>query len=322
MSRGMVVAGVAGLIWLAGCGRSELTGAAPGAKKGIEIAVVNGQSITLEELQREMGGMPPQLRALMQTREGQQNLLDNLIVRELVYQRGKADGVDQSPEVRERLEAIRRNLTIEATVRKVTENETKVSGEEIDKYYAEHRDEFKGGDQIRASHILVGTEAEAMRLHAQLRQGGNFEQLARAHSIDGSASRGGDLGYFERGRMVPEFERAAFSLKAKGDLSPVVRSQFGFHIIKLTDRRAGPAKNLEQAREEIRGRLQEDRRRASVEQYVKDLKAKAKITIHEDRLAGPAAPAPPMPGPTPGAPALKAPAEKGGPAGVPPAKKP
>jgi peptidyl-prolyl cis-trans isomerase C len=88
--------------------------------------------------------------------------------------------------------------------------------------------------QVRASHILVKKESEAKKILEDLKKGSNFAELAKNHSECPSRKRGGDLGWFGRGKMVPEFEKAAFSLK-KGDISDPVKTQFGYHIIRVTD---------------------------------------------------------------------------------------
>ncbi len=105
---------------------------------------------------------------------------------------------------------------------------------EAEKYYDSHKDQFFL-DQVKASHILVKTKEEAEEIKQKLDTGDNFEELAKEHSIDGSAQAGGDLGYFSKGRMVKPFEDAAFALEI-GEISDIVQSQFGFHIIKVTDK--------------------------------------------------------------------------------------
>lgn len=92
-------------------------------------------------------------------------------------------------------------------------------------------------NQVRTAHILVKTEAEANQILGQLRTGADFGKLAQQKSLCPSGKQGGDLGWFTRGKMVKPFEDAAFALKNKGDVSGVVKTQFGFHIIKLVDSR-------------------------------------------------------------------------------------
>ncbi len=89
-------------------------------------------------------------------------------------------------------------------------------------------------NQVKASHILVKKRSEAEKILEELKKGANFAELAKKHSECPSRKRGGDLGWFGRGKMVPEFEKAAFSLK-KGELSDLVKTQFGYHLIKVTD---------------------------------------------------------------------------------------
>src|SRR5690606_24013284 len=110
--------------------------------------------------------------------------------------------------------------------------------------------QFETPEQVRASHILVDEKAKAEELLAQLKNGADFAELAKEHSKDGSAAQGGDLDYFGRGRMVAPFEEAAFALNV-GEISDVVESQFGFHIIKLTDKKAAETATFEDKKEEI-----------------------------------------------------------------------
>jgi parvulin-like peptidyl-prolyl isomerase len=88
--------------------------------------------------------------------------------------------------------------------------------------------------QVRASHILVKKQSDAKKIMEDLKKGSSFSELAKTHSQCPSRKRGGDLGWFGRGKMVPEFEKAAFSLK-KGEISDLVKTQFGYHIIRVTD---------------------------------------------------------------------------------------
>ncbi|WP_455234504.1 SurA N-terminal domain-containing protein [Thiogranum longum] len=139
---------------------------------------------------------------------------------------------------------------------------------EVDAYYREKKESLKTQEQRRASHILIQVAAdadeealkkataEAEDVLAKIREGGDFAALAKEHSDDpGSAAQGGDLGFFARGAMVPEFEDAVFSMET-GDVSDPVKTQFGFHIIKLTEIRASGIPELEDARAELVAELQ------------------------------------------------------------------
>lgn len=163
------------------------------------------------------------------------------------------------------------------------------TAEEMQDYYRKNRSEFQVQEQVQAAHILfktAGKSAESVqeirrkaeRVLAEARAGKDFAQLARQHSEDGSAASGGDLGFFGRGRMVPEFERAAFSL-AKGEISDPVTTQFGFHIIKVLEKQAART----QAFEEVKGLIESSLASERAEEAARDLADKAYRQTRSER---------------------------------------
>jgi peptidyl-prolyl cis-trans isomerase D len=169
-----------------------------------------------------------------------------------------------------------------------------VNDREIERYYNENRSRFETPEQVQASHILLKTDEgkdeaavrkKAEGVLAQVKSGGDFAELARANSEDtGSAEKGGDLGFFGRDQMVPEFESAAFSL-AEGEVSDLVRSTYGFHIIKVTGRRSGMVQPLESVREQIRGTISQEKAREAMEQAVTSATEKLRGSGSLDALA-------------------------------------
>lgn len=160
---------------------------------------------------------------------------------------------------------------------KLFESKIEVTDEEIKTYYEENKDTFTEPEQVHASHILLETEEEANEILAQLNEGADFAELAKEHSKDpGSAQNGGDLGFFGRGEMVPEFEEAAFSLEV-GEMSGVVESEHGYHIIKVTDKKEAKEYTLEEKREEIREQLFAQKLNAQVPAWLNELKQNAEI---------------------------------------------
>ncbi|UCF10699.1 MAG: peptidylprolyl isomerase, partial [Candidatus Bipolaricaulota bacterium] len=130
--------------------------------------------------------------------------------------------------------------------------------EQLASYFEEHRADYAEEEQILAAHILVETEDEAEQILAELRDGADFAELARERSIDpGSGAEGGDLGWFGRGRMVAPFEEAAFALEI-GETSEIVESSFGFHVIRLLDRREATDPELDDVIDQVRGALEEE----------------------------------------------------------------
>ena len=161
---------------------------------------------------------------------------------------------------------------------KVTVNE-----EEIVTYYNENNEQFTAPETLRASHILVKTENEAKDILAELANGRNFEDLAKARSMDTSAKIGGDIGFFTRQQLVPEFEEASFKLQA-GEISGIVKTKFGYHIIKLTERKEPHVKELTEVRDAIEQSYKRHKGKQRFTEFVEDLKEKSKITINTDLL--------------------------------------
>jgi peptidyl-prolyl cis-trans isomerase C len=193
------------------------------------------------------------------------------------------------------LEAVRNDTREGMSADKLVESEiaskVAVKPEAVTDFYQKNQDKFQQGPRVRASHILIGipqnadaatkqqARAKADAILKDLKAGKDFAATAKANSQDpGSAPNGGDLGYFEQGQMVPPFEQAAFALKA-GEMSEVVESQFGYHIIKVADKQDSRVVPLEEAKEQIEQYLTQQNRHAETELFVNALRAKAKIEI-------------------------------------------
>ena len=179
----------------------------------------------------------------------------------------------------------------------------KVTDADIEKFYRENQDRFKMPESVNAAHILIstmpdpnaakkpdaaaqakldqGAKAKAEKILAQLKQGADFAKLAAQESSCGSKTNGGNLGEFQRGAMVPEFEKAAFALTKPGELSPVVKTQFGYHIIRLNSKKAAGVAPLAQVRETIRGSLLNQALGKAVDDAVEAAKKSMKVTVTE-----------------------------------------
>ncbi|MGB9081032.1 MAG: peptidylprolyl isomerase [Desulfuromonadaceae bacterium] len=273
------------VVALVGCQGGTTSGgaASEGKKEGKVLAEVNSGSITTGDFDRELKNLPEYLKAMADTPQGRKEMLDTMVIRELILQQAAKDGLDKGPEIEEKLQDLRKRLIVESFLKKKVEVESKVSDEELKKFYEQNKDKFKSGEQIRASHILVKTEKEAKDILAQLKAGGKFEELAKKSSVDSSAAKGGDLGWFGKGSMVPAFEKAALALK-EGQTSDVVKSDFGFHIIKLTGKRAAGIRPFDEVKEQIKGAIMPTKQQEIFQKIKEELKKTAKITIKEDVL--------------------------------------
>jgi peptidyl-prolyl cis-trans isomerase C len=222
---------------------------------------------------------------MAETPEGRKEMLDTMVIRELILQQASKDGLDKSAELEEKLKDLKKRLVVESFLKKKVETESQVSDTDLQKFYEANKDKFKTGEQIKASHILVKTEKEAKDILAQIKAGGNFEELAKKYSVDSSSAKGGDLGWFGKGQMVPVFEKAAMSLK-EGQVSDVVKSDFGFHIIKLTGKRPAGIRPLDEVKDQIKGAIMPTKQQEVFQKIKEELKKSAKITVKEDVLKG------------------------------------
>lgn len=158
-------------------------------------------------------------------------------------------------------------------------NAVTATDQEIKDYYLSHPQEFIQGPEVHARHILVDNEVKANQLLAQIKAGADFAKLAKENSTDtGSAQNGGDLGFFSKGEMVAEFENAAFALKA-GEVSGVVKSQFGYHIIKVEEVKAQKTLTFDEVKEQIKTELVGSKKESAWTNYVDNVRKNAKIEI-------------------------------------------
>jgi parvulin-like peptidyl-prolyl isomerase len=161
-------------------------------------------------------------------------------------------------------------------------NKINITDEELLEYFNKNKDSFFEPEKIHALHILVETEEEANNILNKLKEGIiDFAELAKQKSIDASAQNGGDLGFFTRGQMVKEFEDAAFSLKP-GEISNVVKTEFGYHIIKLVEKKEAYNPTFEEAKENINNILKNQKEIEATQNLISNLTANANIIINYD----------------------------------------
>ena len=184
----------------------------------------------------------------------------------------------------------RTDLGINKMVDSEVATQAAASDAECRDFYDKNPDKFKQDEAVRASHILfrvdenadAATKKKAMdqaqAVLKEARAGADFAELAKKHSADGSAQQGGDLNFFTKGQMVPPFDQAAFSMKP-GEISDIVTTQFGYHIIKVTDRRAASTVPFDQVSARIKEFLTEQQKQKKADDFIQSLKQKAKIEV-------------------------------------------
>ena len=206
----------------------------------------------------------------------------------LVAKAAEAKKLADSPDFKRRLAYARTKLLMEQLLQ--TESKAAITPEAMKKVYDEAIGQVKKEQEVRARHILVETEDEAKAVLAELKKGADFAELAKSKSKDPGSSEGGDLGYFTKDQMVPEFAEVAFKLD-KGALSDPVKSQFGWHVIKVEDKRDRQPPEFEKVKDQIENYLV----RRSQAELITKLRAAAKI--ERTAAPAPATPAPATPAP-------------------------
>ncbi|MBO1328879.1 peptidylprolyl isomerase [Acetobacter suratthaniensis] len=230
------------------------------------VATVNGEKITLADVQEAAGSIPPQMRQLPP------NVIIPMLVNQLIDQKAillaaRKDGLDKKPETQKLMtsaaDTALQNAWLSQSVM------PHLTDADMSKYYEENYANKAPEKEVHARHILLKTEAEGQDVIKKLKAGADFGKLAAELSTDkGSAQQnGGDLGWFKKGDMIPAFSDAAFAMK-KGDISTTpVKSQYGYHVIQVLDTRTDPVPSLDSVRDKIR--------QALIQKYVREAVDKA-----------------------------------------------
>ncbi len=236
---------------------------------------VGSRRITSDEIRARLTGVPEYYYGFLSTEGGMRQYVEGVVKEQILVQMARRRGLHRRQDVRERLRDLEEQLLIGTMIQELQKRNLGISDAEVEDFYQQHSQEFRRPQKVRVSHILVSTRKEAQRVLKRLSEGEDFASLVRKYSIDTQTSRsGGDVGYFSRGEMVPAFENAAFALKDIGDISGIVQTEFGYHIIKLTGRSSGGRRSADEAREEARAILVKNRFDELLTKWRKDLGVK------------------------------------------------
>ncbi len=268
------------------------------AKKNDTIlAQVGKYKLTVKDFNDQIRSLPPQLQmALMRNPSLKEQLLDRWVQITLLAQEARAKGLDKRADVQKRIEDITNAVLAQEYMRREMGTTAKVTDAEAKKYYEAHKADFKEPEAVKARHILIKVPSgadkktwEAARKKAEdirnrLEKGADFSKLAKKYSDDpGTKNKGGELGFFPKGRMVPGFEKAAFSLKP-GEISNPVKTTFGYHIIQVQEKRPASQKKFAAVEAQIRQKLMREKEKQYNDELMKRLKAKYKVTINKEAL--------------------------------------
>ena len=252
------------------------------------LVTVNGKAITDQEVNSELmqatqgrfNQVPPEKQ-----QQFRQQVLEQLVAKELIYDDAQKTGIMKTKQFKDEYkkvqERVKRELAIQVWQKQLLDK-VKVTPKELKKYYDENKEEFIEKESVHARHILVKTEAEAKAIEKQLKSlkgdalKSKFIQLAKDKSTGPSGPKGGDLGFFAQGQMVPEFNEKVFSMKV-GTVSAPVKTQFGYHIIYLEEKKVGKTRAYTEVKSFIEQRLKMEKFKSQMQAKMLALKNKATI---------------------------------------------
>ena len=242
----------------------------------VDLAKVNGKAITDKDLQGALGGMNEgQRNTLLKDVNSRRQVLTSVIDQEILTQEAEKEKLDQDNEYKDALNAFRKQYLVNRVLAKNLG--TQLSDKAAKKYYEAHKREYST-DQVHAQHILVSTEEQAKAVLKKVKEpNADFQELAEKMSKDPSAKNNrGDLGFFGRDRMVPDFTEAAFTGK-DGEIVGPVKTAYGYHIIKVIEKKTGKPIPFE----DIEARVRNELRQNLTESYIGKLKQQAKISVDD-----------------------------------------
>lgn len=243
------------------------------------VAVVNGKEITQGDVLKFLNDLGPQVAMQFQSPDGIKRVIDELVNQELLYLEAVENKIEKDEEFQDILNQTKITLLKSYALGKLI-NEEEVTETEVEEFYNEHRDHYKKPETVVASHILVDNEEKAQEILKEIEEGLSFEEAASKYSSCPSKEQGGNLGEFGKGQMVPEFEAKAFEMEIN-TISEPVKTQFGYHIIKLNGKNPSRVRDLEEVKDEI---YQQALRLKQQEKYldkINELKGKYEVKIVE-----------------------------------------
>ena len=252
------------LAFLSGCRGRSGSNEAKGRTEGVVVCV---GSDTLRK--NELEDLLPHNTKLPPTLEEKREFVTRWVDTDVLYNEALKNGMQNDPRVKERIKELEKEFLADHFLSLALRERIRVSEDEIENYFKEHEREYMY--EYRVSHVLVNTLEEAEKVKKLLKKR-SFAWVANRYSIDPVARRGGDLGYLTKGNMIPEFEKVVFKMKP-GQISDVVKSDFGYHIIKLVGMRKALAKvSLEDVRGQILNMLLVEKRKRTYEQLMDSLR--------------------------------------------------
>ncbi len=238
------------------------------------LALVGEREITQNDVDALRRTLNPQTAMNI----GNEQLVYELVNQELFYLDAVDKNLDQEEEFKAEVEKIKANFLKQYAISKLLTPLT-ITEEDVSAYYEQNKAQFKKPEMVKASHILVEDEEKVKEIEKELQDGLSFEEAAQKYSKCPSNAKGGDLGYFSKGQMVPEFETAAFGLKVD-EVSAPVQTQFGYHIIKLIDKKEEEISPLDEVKQQITQHVLSQKQQDLYFKKIEELKGKYEVKIN------------------------------------------
>lgn len=258
-----------------------LGGCLENKKSGLTLARFDGATITESDFAAKIKSLPRELQSIVLRRR--KDFIEDMVDEHFLEKEAKKRGIQSLPDVKALIQQAQKKIVIAKLIELEVDRKVSLEDGEAEKYYEAHKDQFMTPPLLRASHILVETKQEADTLKIQLSNGADFSELARSRSIDSTAPRGGDLGFFQKGQLIPEFEEVALKMNP-GDTSDVFQTQFGYHIIQLTDRAEPKLRDFKSVKSVVERQLLNEKRTKRYREFADKIKTGAKIEIDEKNL--------------------------------------
>ena len=236
------------------------------------LAVVAGEEITQEQFDLFAQGLPREQQGYLSNPQFKAQVLEQLIALFLYAKKGEELKLEETEEFKNIMTNAKRDILAQMAMREVLKD-VEVSEEELKTFYDENQAHYEKAPTVSAKHILVADEDKCKEILAEIEGGKTFELAAQAYSTCPSGQRGGDLGEFGKGQMVPEFEQAAFEAEIGQVVGPV-KTQFGFHLIKVEKKNEGTVSPFEEVKESIRKTLVQQKQGQLYGKTIDELKVK------------------------------------------------
>jgi peptidyl-prolyl cis-trans isomerase C len=256
------------------------------------LAEVGKIKITEADLNARLNLLPPEYQKRFKDKAQKKAFLERLVQVYLLAMEARAEKIDKEKSFKAKTEDAINSILAQEYMKRKFASSTTISEKEIKEYFDKHKAEFAQPAMVKARHILIKVDPKAKpqeisaamtkagNIKKEIDKGADFAGLAAQYSDDpGTKNKGGDLGFFPKQRMIPPFANAAFALK-KGEISNPVRTPFGFHIIKVEDKKAEAQMTYEEAKPRISSRLSNMKQKTAMDKEIKRLEKKYKVKIY------------------------------------------